>query len=624
MKISTSMKSLVLMTVMLVAATAAQAKEVTTTTAGTLYTLIGAEEKYTITELKVSGPINGEDILFIREMAGAGLESGSTTDGKLASLDISGASIEDGGEYYKTKTKSYVAKANTIGEQMFNKCKQITSLVLPAGIVEIEQNSMSSDGPLVTVLDIPAAVTAIGNSAFTSLKSLETVTFASDENLKTIGNSVFSIYDGVLANITLPNSVETIGNSAFQYSKITSFRIPASLVSIGNQVFQGVTTLAEITELPATLETIGDNTFQNTSIAAVTVNSENPKFIVDNNVLYDKEQTIAIWMPAKAKQTSVILPSTVKEIKSSAFFGCEKMKTVCIPEGVTTINGAAFKQSAIVNITLPATVNTFNGTSQFEKCENLAYFCMKGTVEKIPSTFLQNCPNLSMMVFESTTVPKFFKKCFDGCADNVIFYAPEEQLADYQTAVETGTAGSSTGPATDKNVTYLPYEKVYDFCGNNIGHAIGSGTSTDGNLAGEEIKKDDVTFTCTDGNTPTRYFNVATSGNQLQVFKNGTFTLTADAGRTIKSVTFTFTNSQNGLEVDKGTYSEGTWTGDAASVTFSASGSRYIYTIDFVTDEATAVQGVAEQKAEAVKTVKVIGKGGILIGNCNIAGQQVK
>jgi hypothetical protein len=136
---------------------------------------------------------------------------------------------------------------------------------------------------------------------------------------------------------------------------------------------------------------------------------------------------------------------------------------------------------------------------------------------------------------------------------------------------------------------------------NNIGHAIGTGTSTDGNLAGESIKKADVTFTCTDGLTPTRYFYVASRGNELQVYKNGTFTLTADEGKYIKAVHFVFGNSQTGLDADSGTYADGTWTGSAKSVTFSTTGSRYIYTIVFETEEGTptAVQTIEAAKVPA-------------------------
>ena len=600
MKFSTQIKTLALVAGMMFANMELFALDVTTTAGGQLSSKIDPSEKLTITELSVTGPLNGADILYIREMAGAGYESSSTTDGKLVSLNLKNASIVDGGEYYKNQ----MSIANTIGKYMFNKCKNLTTLVLPDGITEIAASAMATDGPSVTELNIPASVANIGTSAFGGLKALTKVTFSEGSALKTIGNSAFSISNGVLADITLPNSVESIGNSVFTYSKLTKFTFPTSLKSIGNLVFQNVETLAEISEIPASLEVLGDNVFQGTSIAAVKVNSGNTHFKVDKNVLYNFDKTIAIWLPAKSTQATVVIPATVTEIKGSAFFGCENLIHISLPQGLTTINGAAFKQSGIIAITLPASLTTLNGSSQFEKCADLKYFCMKGTIEKLTSMMLQNCPNLSIMAFENATAPHFYKKSIDGCADNVTLYAPEASLEAYKSAIETGDAGSGTpGPATDKTVTYesLDMLTLYDFMNNNIGHAIGTGTSTDGNLAGESIKKADVTFTCTDGLTPTRYFYVASRGNELQVYKNGTFTLTADEGKYIKAVHFVFGNSQTGLTADSGTYADGTWTGSAKSVTFSTTGTRYIYTIVFETEEGTptAVQTIEAAKAPA-------------------------
>ena len=64
----------------------AQEKRVTLTQAGTLSSQIAAEEKLNITNLSITGPINGTDILFIREMAGAGKEENLSTTGKLTHL----------------------------------------------------------------------------------------------------------------------------------------------------------------------------------------------------------------------------------------------------------------------------------------------------------------------------------------------------------------------------------------------------------------------------------------------------------------------------------------------------------------------------------------------------------
>ena len=596
MKIFTRMKSLALMAgLMLFASSAMFALDVTTTAGGQLAEKIDPSVKLTTTELSVTGPLNGADILYIREMAGAGYESSSTTDGKLVSLNLKNASIVDGGEYYKNQ----MCIANTIGKYMFNKCKNITTLVLPDGITEIAASAMATDGPSVTELNIPASVTNIGSSAFSGLTALTKVTFSEGSVLKTIGNSAFAIYGGVLADITLPNTVESLGNSVFTYSKLTKFTFPTSLKSLGNLVFQNVETLAEISEIPASLETIGDNVFQGTSIAAVTVNSGSTHFVVNKKVLYNKDQTIVYWLPSKSDQSTVILPATVTEIKGSAFFGCENLIHISLPQGLTTINGAAFKQSGIIAVTLPASLTTLNGSSQFEKCADLKYFCMKGTIDKLTSMMLQN----------------------------------EASLDAYKSAIETGDAGSGTpGPATDKTVTYETLDQLtlYDFMNNNIGHAIGTGTSTDGNLAGESIKKADVTFTCTDGLTATRYFYVASRGNELQVYKNGTFTLTADEGRVIKGVHFVFGNSQTGLSADSGTYADGTWTGSAKSVTFSTTGSRYIYTIAFETaDETSGIEAVNAGAAKAAAGVKKYVKDGRLViengrGIFTVAGAQVK
>lgn len=65
---------------------------------GMLSTIVG-EQKNTITNLQVSGKINGSDIAFLRAMAGAD-KKGNPTDGNLQILDLSEARIVAGGDAY--------------------------------------------------------------------------------------------------------------------------------------------------------------------------------------------------------------------------------------------------------------------------------------------------------------------------------------------------------------------------------------------------------------------------------------------------------------------------------------------------------------------------------------------
>ena len=78
----------------------AQQVEVTLTEAGTLPEKIASDQKYSITSLKVSGPINGTDVRYLREMAGQSANDGESTDGKLVELNLTDANIVEGGDYY--------------------------------------------------------------------------------------------------------------------------------------------------------------------------------------------------------------------------------------------------------------------------------------------------------------------------------------------------------------------------------------------------------------------------------------------------------------------------------------------------------------------------------------------
>lgn len=68
---------------------------------GALPSLISSSDKNTITDLTVEGNLNGTDILFLREMAGADVE-GHQTQGRLAKLNLANARIVSGGEPYFT------------------------------------------------------------------------------------------------------------------------------------------------------------------------------------------------------------------------------------------------------------------------------------------------------------------------------------------------------------------------------------------------------------------------------------------------------------------------------------------------------------------------------------------
>ena len=78
MQIFTFRKSLTVIALSLLCCVAYAQKTVILETPGKLSEKISGAEKYTTTSLVISGPINGADILFLREMAGRNQEGGKT------------------------------------------------------------------------------------------------------------------------------------------------------------------------------------------------------------------------------------------------------------------------------------------------------------------------------------------------------------------------------------------------------------------------------------------------------------------------------------------------------------------------------------------------------------------
>ena len=128
--------------------------------AGTLQSKIGDTKKYKITNLKIMGEINGTDLLFIRKMAGRD-ETGSSTEGKLATLDLSGSKIVKGGYYYY----AYDTSDDVIGVYAFKDCSGLTSLTLPYSVTTICKDAFEGCSGL-TSLTLPSSVSSIDVYAF--------------------------------------------------------------------------------------------------------------------------------------------------------------------------------------------------------------------------------------------------------------------------------------------------------------------------------------------------------------------------------------------------------------------------------------------------------------------------
>src|SRR5436190_1169262 len=82
-------------------------------------------------------------------------------------------------------------------------------------------------------------------------------------SVTSIGSWAFGFCLG-LTSVTIPASVTSIGDCAFEGCKLTSVTIPASLTSIGYFTFANCTSLTNVT-IPDSVSSIGDVAFANCS-----------------------------------------------------------------------------------------------------------------------------------------------------------------------------------------------------------------------------------------------------------------------------------------------------------------------------------------------------------------------
>ena len=298
--------------------------------AGTLPSKIGDTKKYKITNLKIMGEINGTDLCFIREMAGSDRE-GWRTEGKLATLDLSGAKIVRGGGIYYNSVNCYTSD-DVIGNYAFSGCSGLTSLTLPSNVTSIGYSAFYGCIRL-TSLTLPSSVTSIGSSAFEGCSSLTSLILPS--SVTEIGSSAFYGCSG-LTSLTLPSSVTSIGWATFSgCSGLTSLTLPSSVTSIDGRAFYGCSSLFGLT-LPSGVTSIGSSAF---------------------------EACYGLF--------SLTLPSSVTSIGSSAFEGCSSLTSLILPSSVTEIGESAFRGcSGLTSLTLPSSVTSI-GKSAFEGCSGL-------------------------------------------------------------------------------------------------------------------------------------------------------------------------------------------------------------------------------------------------------------
>ena len=273
----------------------------------------------------------------------------------------------------------------------------------------ITQNEISAYSATVVSAEIGSCVTSIGRNAFRQCASLTSVTIPN--NVTNIDRNAFYICTG-LTSISIPHSVTTIGNYAFSYcSSLTSCTIGSGVTSIGDAAFSGCTSLTSITcyaTTPPTLatQTTYYRTFENTN--------DCPIYVPCDSVSAYKSDSR--WSTYASRIEGIPVPSDYDGIYEGVLSNGQSYRILRITGSkLTSGNVSSHREDTVTsNIGTSVTAiddNTFSGFTMLKEA-NIA-----STVTSIGNNAFKDCPQMNVIIVNSTTPPTLGSNAFDGTND---------------------------------------------------------------------------------------------------------------------------------------------------------------------------------------------------------------
>ena len=358
------------------------------------------------------------------------------------------------------KYNDYEFKVTSIGDWAFYICPELISVQLPSSIKSIGTFGFGHTG--ISEIIIPDSVETMGNDVLHGCKKLTKVVLG--KSLKEVPRFLCWECDN-LEEIKIPSNINTIRRAAFSGCK-SLYRIilPEYLTEIEPFVFDRCASLRQIiTEMKNPFELSenfsGLTYLEGSLIVPLGCKDAYAKckgwddfinvqeYIVFSDLLV-KEKCLSNWDLDKNEYftdkeassvyslgnvfselnsignfeelkyfislkeigdyafykcdnlISIILPDSVSSIGNSAFEGCKKLDNISFPESVTTIGSHAFSgcESLAGVLVLPSKLDVIHPYT-FNSCKGLTDIIWSSTIKQIEKGAFANCENLSCLNF---------------------------------------------------------------------------------------------------------------------------------------------------------------------------------------------------------------------------------
>ena len=392
--------------------------------------------------------------------------------------------VEEGNSKYDSRDNCNAIIQSDINSIILG-CK---NTIIPTSVIGIGEEAFINCIELKSI-SIPPSISVIGHSAFSGCFGLNEITLS--PNLKTINGGAFynctgiknvhisdldawfdiefyeessnplfyaeNLYlnDELVTDIVIPNNIKDVPAFVFtQYKKLKSVTFHDSILSIGAHAFHNCSGLTDLF-IPKSVTQLG-GFIGCSNLESIVVDDENPVYDSRNNcnAIIKSEDNELLYGCA-----NTIIPNDIISISSEAFFNCNNLKSIVIPDSLFYIYNYAFSYSGLTEITIPkgtrlieggfincnelTTVyyNTVNAYSPyhshghaFDFCPNLKKIVFGENVNIIPGVLI-GYTDLDIVISLNTTPPSCNEMFFSTYTlENATLIVPKGTLQSYASA----------------------------------------------------------------------------------------------------------------------------------------------------------------------------------------------
>ena len=247
---------------------------------------------------------------------------------------------------------------------------------------------------------IPNSVTVIDSYAF---RSTQLVSIKLPKELDSVSSYAFCDCCR-LSHVEFPEKITFLSSYSFAGCNFTEIIVPSTVTKLGAFCFANNIYLKKVT-LSDQLNVLEGGVFSNCSSDIIIIFLTNPNYdIINNTFIVDKpHENIYQYL---GSEQHVVIPKTVKTIKSGAFYQCSFIICVTLEDEsiLSRIEDKAFQGCSALT-SFPFEVISYIGNDAFNGCKSIVSITFGPFFEFIGGQAFRSCQKLENITFVPTKKP---------------------------------------------------------------------------------------------------------------------------------------------------------------------------------------------------------------------------